>query len=68
MNRRELAQGLALSAAVLSLKKSAFATLRIGARVGANDKLTIGCIGVGSQGRAPASGNPSGCRVRRQPR
>jgi predicted dehydrogenase len=50
MNRRELAQGLALSAAVLSLKKSAFATLRIGARVGANDKLTIGCIGVGSQG------------------
>src|SRR6202167_5535666 len=50
MNRRELAQGLALSAAGLSLKKSAFATLRIGARVGANDKLTIGCIGVGSQG------------------
>src|SRR5580693_2514283 len=44
MNRREMLQGM--GAAALSLSKAGLAS----APVGANDKLTVGCIGVGSQG------------------
>jgi predicted dehydrogenase len=46
MNRRELLQGLGFTAAALSCNRSGFAL----PRVAANDKLTVGCIGVGSQG------------------
>ena len=45
MNRREMLQGMG-AAAALSLSKAGLAS----APVGANDKLTVGCIGVGSQG------------------
>ena len=54
MNRRELLQGLGIAASTLSLSRTARAMPRIGASDNANDrasnKLTIGCIGVGSQG------------------
>jgi predicted dehydrogenase len=46
MNRRDLLRGLGLTAASLSLKRAGVAM----GRVGPNDKLTIGCIGTGSQG------------------
>ncbi len=46
MNRREALQGFGSAAVALSLNRFGFALPRIGA----NDKLTIGCIGVGSQG------------------
>ena len=46
MNRREVLQGLGSAAAALSLSRLGFAL----PHVGANDKLTIACIGVGSQG------------------
>ena len=46
MNRREVLQGFGSSAAALSMSRFGFAL----PRVGANDKLTIACIGVGSQG------------------
>ena len=46
MNRREALKGLGLAAASLSLNRSVLAM----PRVGANDKLTVASIGVGSQG------------------
>ena len=46
MNRREVLHGFGSAAAALSLNRFGFALPHIGA----NDKLTIGCIGVGSQG------------------
>ncbi len=59
MNRREVLRALGLTASWLSLNRAAGLTMpriranvdaNIGANAGANDKLTIGCIGVGSQG------------------
>jgi predicted dehydrogenase len=46
MNRREVLEGGSSTAGLLFLRRSGFAA-SLGA---ANDKLTIGCIGVGSQG------------------
>jgi predicted dehydrogenase len=62
MNRREALRSLGLAASSLSLNRTGRLVARIGghvdshidahvnAHIGANDKLTIGCIGVGSQG------------------
>ena len=48
MNRRELLYGLSATSACLSLRATpAWAS---GAKVAATDKLTVACIGVGSQG------------------
>jgi predicted dehydrogenase len=50
VNRREVLRALGLAASSLSLNRAGLAMPRIGANIEANDKLTIGCIGVGSQG------------------
>jgi len=46
MNRRDLLEGISSTTGFLFLQNAGLAA----PRVGANDKLTIGCIGVGSQG------------------